>query len=612
MTEIDDARCLAVWLKGKPPEFACVLGARIALRMAPILGAALCADEASRRARIVLPCFRALAAASFAGAWPDRFGNIRQAARAAARHARDAMGEAFNDGQMNVVESIEAVPAEYGYIHEMKADADALGVASHVVDAIVHAVQAATEMVDANSGLASPDAVFESVIATGNAAHLAVDGANGYAEFHSDIEEDSEEEIETPPHISAFWKAVERDAIHLEASTDQEGKTGAPVEDLSKSALWLDGIPIWASRRWADFKDDLPSGEGWRVWTDWYEARLVGQPGNPAQEYERVTVSEEDLKQGPAQANAAIADLVTTSDRQLNDKESKLLGNREYQVALSFAGEQRDYVDAVAWHLAARSIAVFYDGFEQVGLWGRDGAAAFHEVFAEKATYVVMFISAEYAKKAWTRHERRSALSRMMKEEQEYVLPVRFDDTAMPGLPDSILYLRASDYSPAELSATIARKLGIAGFDGKASDVPPPRMTSPVGEVVFDYSSYNGLYVIGSGTAEFETKWSKASNRSIHVYNDPKSINGVALDRGATSIHEVTNAVALDYTSRSREPATGEVVVFRNRNGFYAAVHVLDVKDDRRGDGCDELRFRYAIQTDGTESFVGFRDILEQ
>ena len=229
-----------------------------------------------------------------------------------------------------------------------------------------------------------------------------------------------------------------------------------------------------------------------------------------------VTVSKEDLKQGPAQTNAAIADLVTTSDRQLNDKESKLLGNREYQVALSFAGEQRDYVEAVARNLAVRSIAVFYDGFEQAGLWDRDGTEAFHEVFVEKATYVVMFISAEYAKKAWTRHERRSALSRMMKEEKEYVLPVRFDDTAMPGLPNSILYLRASDYSPAELSATIARKLGIAAFDGKASDVPPPRMTSSVGGVVFDYSSYNGRYVIGSRMAKFETEWSKASNRSIH------------------------------------------------------------------------------------------------
>ena len=136
-------------------------------------------------------------------------------------------------------------------------------------------------------------------------------------------------------------------------------------------------------------------------------------------------------------------------------------------------------------------------------------------------------------------------------------------------------------------------------------------MTSPVGEVVFDYSSYNGRYVIGSGAAEFETKWSKASNRSIHVYNDPKSINGVALNRDATAIHEVTNAAALNYTSRTRSPATGEVVALRNRNGFYAAVHVVDIKDDRRGDDRDELRFRYAIQADGTDNFVGFRDVLE-
>ena len=358
-------------------------------------------------------------------------------------------------------------------------------------------------------------------------------------------------------------------------------------------------------------RDDLPAVEGWGVWTVWYEARLVRELENSALAFKRGTVAEEDWQKGPAQANAAIANLSKTSDRQLNDRESNLMENREYQVALSFAGEQRGYVEEVARRLAAKSIDVFYDGFEQPRLWGKDGTEIFHEVFAEKATYVVMFISAAYASKAWTRHERRSALSRMVKEDYEYVLPVRFDGTSIPGLPDSILYLSANDYSPAALSTTIARKLGIADFDGKASDVPPPRMTSPVGEVVFDYSSYNGRYVIGSGAAEFETKWSKASNRSIHVHNDPKSINGVALDRDATSIHEVTNAAALNYTSRTRSPATGEVVALRNRNGLYAAVHVVDIKDDRRGDDRDELRFRYAIQADGTDNFVGFRDALE-
>ena len=146
----------------------------------------------------------------------------------------------------------------------------------------------------------------------------------------------------------------------------------------------------------------------------------------------------------------------------------------------------------------------------------------------------------------------------------------------------------------------IAEKLGIKRFEGKASDVPPPRMTSLTGEAVFDYSSYNGRYFIGRGKLEFETKWSKAS---IHIYNDPPSINGVALARGCTSIAQVLKAESLDYTSRSRTPQCGEIVVLRNVNGFYAAVHVLEIKDDRRGDDKDELRFRYAIQADGSDSF---------
>ena len=251
---------------------------------------------------------------------------------------------------------------------------------------------------------------------------------------------------------------------------------------------------------------------------------------------------------------------------------------------------------------------MFYDEFEQAGLWGKDGAEAFHGVYAERAMYVVMFISEAYAAKAWTRHERRSAISRMLEEEGEYVLPVRFDETPIPGLPNTTIFLRAEDYSPAELSVTIAQKLGMAASDGKASDVPPPRMTSQIGEVVFDYSSFDGHYMIGSGPAEFETMWTKASDRSIQVYNDPQSINGVALDGSASSIHEVLNAAALDFSSRSRCPVTGEVVVLRNTNGFYAAIQILDIKDNRRGDDSDELRFRFAIQSDGTGNFSGFRD----
>ena len=272
-----------------------------------------------------------------------------------------------------------------------------------------------------------------------------------------------------------------------------------------------------------------------------------------------------------------------------------------YEVALSFAGEQREYVEDVARALQRRGIAVFYDAFED--LWGSNLPEVLHAVYEERASLAVMFISKEYVDKAWPRHERRSIFSRAVQENNDYVLPVRFDDTHVPGLPTGVHYLLADQLSPAEIASRVAMKLGVKPFAGKASDVPPPRATSLTGEVSFDYSSYNGRYVIGRGELEFETAWTKASNMSIYIYNDPNSINGVALAREVNSINTITNAAALDYTSRVRSPLAGQVVVLRNIEGFYAAVHILRIKDDTRGDTSDEVRFRYAIQSDGSDDF---------
>lgn len=283
--------------------------------------------------------------------------------------------------------------------------------------------------------------------------------------------------------------------------------------------------------------------------------------------------------------------------------------NAKYEVALSFAGEQRGYVEEVARLLQTWGVSVFYDEFATVRLWGKNLAEEFQDVFEHRADYVVMFISKAYVERAWPIYERQSILSRAVQNKGEYILPVRFDDTLVPGLPTAIKYEQACDHTPAELAVMIAEKLGIKRFEGKASDVPPPQMTSLTGEAVFDYSSHNGRYVIGRGKLEFETKWSKASDVSIHILNDPPSINGVALARRCTSIAQVLDAESLDYTSRARTPKCGEIVVLRNVNGFYAAVHVLEIKDDTRSDDKDELRFRYAIQADSSDGFMEFSDV---
>jgi hypothetical protein len=276
---------------------------------------------------------------------------------------------------------------------------------------------------------------------------------------------------------------------------------------------------------------------------------------------------------------------------------------RPFQVALSFAGEQRTYVREVAKALTARHIAVFYDQFQANELWGKDGAEHFHQIYSRDAQYVVMFISADYVAKAWTRLERRSALSRQMKEDAEYILPVRFDDTEVPGLPDTLQFLSAARYTPAELAVEIAKKLGVEPTAGKASDLPPPASGAPSGEVTFDYGAHNGRYVIGSGATAFETAWSKASDTSIHLMNDPPSIHGVAIARGAAEIGLIEDASAYDFSSRTRTIKTGEVAVLRNADGFYAAIKVIRVDDDSRGATSDALTLSYVILTDGGADF---------
>jgi len=134
-----------------------------------------------------------------------------------------------------------------------------------------------------------------------------------------------------------------------------------------------------------------------------------------------------------------------------------------FQVALSFAGEQRGYVQRVASALKVLGVTCFYDEEQKIALWGKNQAEELQRIYMDDSYVVVMFISQEYAQKAWPTHERRSALSRAMQERREYVLPVRFDDTRLPGLDPDASYLEAGEFTPEELAEATASKLVILG-----------------------------------------------------------------------------------------------------------------------------------------------------
>lgn len=131
----------------------------------------------------------------------------------------------------------------------------------------------------------------------------------------------------------------------------------------------------------------------------------------------------------------------------------------KYDVCLSFAGEQRDYVDQVAACLRQAEIRLFYDRYETAALWGVDLVERLDEVFRGQARFCVMFVSADYADKVWTTHERRSAQARAVESASTYILPVRFDQTEIPGLLGSVGYLNAGELTPRQLAVLIVEKI---------------------------------------------------------------------------------------------------------------------------------------------------------
>ena len=132
----------------------------------------------------------------------------------------------------------------------------------------------------------------------------------------------------------------------------------------------------------------------------------------------------------------------------------------EYDVVLSFAGEDRKYVIKTASFLSRTGVKVFYDEYEEIGLWGKDLYQHLDKIYQNMAKYAVIFISEAYKNRLWTKHELKSAQARAFSENEEYILPVRFDDTEIPGIIKTIGYLDLRKITPIQLAKKIIKKLG--------------------------------------------------------------------------------------------------------------------------------------------------------
>lgn len=131
----------------------------------------------------------------------------------------------------------------------------------------------------------------------------------------------------------------------------------------------------------------------------------------------------------------------------------------EFDVALSFAGEDRHYAVQLAERLQAKGITIFYDEFEKAELWGKNLYSHLSELYQNRAKYCVMLLSKSYGSKPWPKLEREAAQARAFLSAQEYILPVRIDDSMVPGIFPTIGYLEWQREGPDGIVDALCRKL---------------------------------------------------------------------------------------------------------------------------------------------------------
>ncbi len=129
----------------------------------------------------------------------------------------------------------------------------------------------------------------------------------------------------------------------------------------------------------------------------------------------------------------------------------------EYDVALSFAGEDRAFVEECAEILRSLNINVFYDNYEKDVLLGKNLYSYLADIYQNKAHFAVVFVSKSYKEKRWTKHELEYITARKFQQDEEYLLPIKLDETELDEIPPTTGYLKGD--TPLNVAITVAKKV---------------------------------------------------------------------------------------------------------------------------------------------------------
>jgi hypothetical protein len=430
------------WLADKPRDVAVVFAARVALRAAPALVTALGprgSDTSRVGKNLALAVFRAMAVSWAAGRYPIHSAEPRAAAAA---YAADAAAYA--------------------------ADAAAADAAANITDAANAAAYAAGNAADAANAADASAAYAAAAYAA--AAYAAGNAADAAA-------------------VADAANAAIADADFIEQ--------GASAAALAGRPLWPAEVSRWARDAWNRLGQALlKDNPDWKVWTDWYGARLEGRPSDEVLEVARVMIAEEIWQQGPRAVNAEIARLIEDREVYLYGVEDLPLDNaasaQGWQVFLSYSKDELRFARWIERVLRAAGFSVFAQFNEMPP--GSNFVREMQRGLAQSSRFIAL-LSPSYAKSDHCQAEWSAAYNADPGGAARKLVQLLIKPTDLPPLAKQIVYKHLIGLSALDAAKAVLEAVGHRG------PVPTIRAGWP-GSAAIDRmrAATGGIYEVAPGT----------------------------------------------------------------------------------------------------------------
>lgn len=139
-----------------------------------------------------------------------------------------------------------------------------------------------------------------------------------------------------------------------------------------------------------------------------------------------------------------------------------------FKVALSFPGEKREYVSAVAAEVKRMlgQGAVFYDEDFTAQLARPNMDTLLQKIYLNNSDLVVVFLCSDYEKKAWCGVEWRAIRTIIKNKNDHAVMFMRFDKADVSGSMPIDGYVDLNKHSPAQAANMIAERV-------RLNELPP-------------------------------------------------------------------------------------------------------------------------------------------